>query len=228
MYIALGDPLQKRNYYRAGWLRFRDDADMGAVVAELSETKVRSATLLSSLTLTMSKIEGFKLHVTHNVKPFVNRMRYAPEVSSRPDRMEKDLANAKALVAKLEAEAAELRKLKVARGKPVPTEGAAGANGEDVPMEGAAEEDAEEEEPEPRERGCDAVERRVEKIMADLRAQELVDVNDDKAYEMKKVRLRLSDINNGKLRCLDRRWSRSTCILRTCAQRSTRATTARS
>ncbi|KAJ7367833.1 hypothetical protein DFH08DRAFT_829518 [Mycena albidolilacea] len=175
MYIALGDPLQKRNYYRAGWLRFRDDADMGAVVAELSETK----------------IEGFKLHVTHNVKPFVNRMRYAPEVSSRPDRMEKDLANAKALVTKLEAEAAELRKLKVARGKLVPSEGAAGANGEDVPMEGAAEEDAEEEEPEPRERGCDAVERRVEKIMADLRAQELVDVNDDKAYEMKKTMVSL-------------------------------------
>jgi hypothetical protein len=40
VYIALGDPLQKRNYYRAGWLRFRDDADMGAVLAELSEKKV--------------------------------------------------------------------------------------------------------------------------------------------------------------------------------------------
>src|SRR5271170_4923924 len=25
MYLALGDPLQKRNYYRAGWLRFKDD-----------------------------------------------------------------------------------------------------------------------------------------------------------------------------------------------------------
>jgi hypothetical protein len=42
MYLALGDPLQKRNYYRAGWLKFRDDADMPAVMAELSEKKVIS------------------------------------------------------------------------------------------------------------------------------------------------------------------------------------------
>ncbi|KAF7330828.1 hypothetical protein MVEN_02422000 [Mycena venus] len=175
IYIALGDPLQKRNYYRAGWLRFRDDADMSAVLTELSE----------------KKIEGFKLHVTHNVKPFTNRVRYAPEVSSRPDRMEKDLANAKALAAKLEGEAAELRKLKIAHGKAVPAEGGEAVDGEDVSMPVAAEEDAEEEEPEPRERGCDAVERRIEKVMADLRAQELIDVNDDKAYEAKKTAVSL-------------------------------------
>jgi len=40
IYIALGDPLQKRNYYRTGWLRFREDEDMSAVMAELSEKKV--------------------------------------------------------------------------------------------------------------------------------------------------------------------------------------------
>lgn len=40
VYLALGDPLQKRNYYRAGWLRFHDDADMPAVLNELSEKKV--------------------------------------------------------------------------------------------------------------------------------------------------------------------------------------------
>jgi hypothetical protein len=40
MYLALGDPLQKRNYYRAGWLRFRDDTDMSATIGELSERKV--------------------------------------------------------------------------------------------------------------------------------------------------------------------------------------------
>jgi hypothetical protein len=40
VYLALGDPLQKRNYYRAGWLRFRDDADMTTVLIELSEKKV--------------------------------------------------------------------------------------------------------------------------------------------------------------------------------------------
>lgn len=40
MYLALGDPLQKRNFYRAGWLRFTDDADMAHIMAELSEKKV--------------------------------------------------------------------------------------------------------------------------------------------------------------------------------------------
>ena len=43
----------------------------------------------------MFKIEGFKLHVTHALRPFVNRARYTPEVASRPDRLLKDLANAK-------------------------------------------------------------------------------------------------------------------------------------
>ncbi|KAJ7667573.1 hypothetical protein DFH06DRAFT_1280528 [Mycena polygramma] len=166
IYIALGDPLQKRNYYRAGWLRFRDDADMGAVLAELSE----------------KKIEGFKLHITHNVKPFTNRIRYAPEVSSRPERLEKDLANAKA------RKAAELRKLKISTRKAAPVDGAAEDTEADVAMPDG---EQEEEEPEPRERGCEAVERRIEKVMADLRQQELVDVNDDKAYESKKTMVSL-------------------------------------
>lgn len=42
MYLALGDPLQKRNFYRAGWLRFTDDADMPMIMTELSEKKVSS------------------------------------------------------------------------------------------------------------------------------------------------------------------------------------------
>lgn len=42
VYVALGDPLQKRNYYRAGWIRFTDDADMAAVMSELSERKARA------------------------------------------------------------------------------------------------------------------------------------------------------------------------------------------
>jgi len=41
MYLALGEPMQKRNYYRAGWIRFENDADMEKVLAELSERKVR-------------------------------------------------------------------------------------------------------------------------------------------------------------------------------------------
>lgn len=46
----------------------------------------------------------------------------------------------------------------------------------------------EDDDTEPKERGSDAVERRIEKCMADLRDQGLVDVNDEKVYEAKKVR----------------------------------------
>ena len=37
---ALGDPMQKRNYYRAGWIRFTEDADVTSVINTLSEKKV--------------------------------------------------------------------------------------------------------------------------------------------------------------------------------------------
>ncbi|KAH9951831.1 hypothetical protein B0H21DRAFT_193892 [Amylocystis lapponica] len=175
VYLALGDPLQKRNYYRAGWLKFKDEADMPAVMSELSD----------------KKIEGFKLHVAHNTKPFISRVRYAPEVASKPDRMRKDLANAKALAAVLEEQHEALRKKKIA--KPAKNGDASTAvNGDtviagqtDVAMADSA--DADDEDPEPRERGSEAVERRIEKIMADLRDQGLVDASDEKALEAKKT-----------------------------------------
>lgn len=176
VYLALGDPLQKRNYYRAGWLRFRDDADMQTVMAELTD----------------KKIEGFKLHVAHNTKPFTGRVRYAPEVASKPDRLSKDLEKAKALAAILEAQAEELRKRKIEPKKEQNGSAAATGSGDaphaeqpDVVMHEV--EASEEEDPEPRERGSEAVERRIEKIMADIRDQGLVDANDEKAYEAKKT-----------------------------------------
>ncbi|RDB17013.1 Serrate RNA effector molecule [Hypsizygus marmoreus] len=168
VYLALGDPLQKRNYYRAGWLRFTDDSDMTAVVSELSD----------------KKIEGFKLHVTHNQRPFVNRIRYAPEVASRPERIQKDLATAKELAAVLEDQAAKLRQFKPP--PPATTEGAQPENQADATMAPPEPEEMEEE-PEPKENGSDAVERRIEKIMADMREHGLIDVNDEKAYEEKKA-----------------------------------------
>jgi hypothetical protein len=120
--------------------------------------------------------------------------------------MEKDLANAKALAAKLENEAAELRKLKIS---PKTVDGAATNSEADVSMEVPEEH----EEPEPRERGCDAVERRIEKVMTDLRQQGLVDVNDDKAYEVKKVCTRL--VRQMLKLIWNRRRYRSTCTLPT-------------
>ena len=115
----------------------------------------------------------------------MNRIRYAPEVASRPDRLVKDLANAKTLATLLEDEAAKLRSVKL----PQP----ASTNGDDT---GVKKEDSDatmsapdegDEESEPRERGSDAVERRIEKVMADLREQGVIDVNDEKVYEEKKV-----------------------------------------
>ena len=50
--------------------------------------------------------------------PFSAQTRYAPEASSRPDRVEKDLANIKKLTSLLEEEAAELRKLPAALAEP--------------------------------------------------------------------------------------------------------------
>lgn len=40
VYLALGDTMQKRNYYRAGWLKFDSEAQMGSVIDKLSEEKV--------------------------------------------------------------------------------------------------------------------------------------------------------------------------------------------
>jgi hypothetical protein len=40
MHLALGEPLQKRNFYRAGWIRLQEDTDMEKAVQELGEKKV--------------------------------------------------------------------------------------------------------------------------------------------------------------------------------------------
>ncbi|CCM03367.1 uncharacterized protein FIBRA_05497 [Fibroporia radiculosa] len=165
VYLALGDPLQKRNYYRAGWLKFRDDADMATIMAELSD----------------KKIEGFKLHVAHITKPFVSRVRYAPEVASKPDRMSKDLANVKILAAILEEECASLRKVKIEQKEP---NADVSADGDAAMADGLSTED---EDPEPKERGSDAVERRIEKVMADMRDQGLIDAADERVLEAKKT-----------------------------------------
>ncbi|KAH0586933.1 hypothetical protein H2248_005767 [Termitomyces sp. 'cryptogamus'] len=170
VYLALGDPLQKRNYYRAGWLRFRDDADMPAVLSELSE----------------KKIEGFKLHVSHNTRPFTNRVRYAPEVASKPDRIRKDLASAKALTAVLEQQAATLRQFNSSSVVKGDSEANKPDGDEDLNMAAPEAEDAEEE-PDPKENGSDAIERRIEKLMTDMRDLGLVDEKDEKVYEDKKA-----------------------------------------
>ena len=64
------------------------------------------------------------------------------------------------------------------------------ANG-DAPQEDTAMGDATgetEDDPEPREMGSEAVERRVEKVMADLQEQGAVDTSDERALEAKRVK----------------------------------------
>lgn len=123
------------------------------------------------------------------VKPFVGKVRYAPDVASRPERMVKDLANAKALVSLMEEEAASLRK----EMHVLPTQE---SNGDNAPVNGTSTDDAAtadssgfhyEEDPEPRERGSDAVERRIERIMSELRDQGQFAGCSDDELEAKRV-----------------------------------------
>ncbi|PIL36890.1 transcription factor [Ganoderma sinense ZZ0214-1] len=172
VYLALGDPLQKRNYYRAGWMKFTEEADMPSVMTELSE----------------KKIEGFKLHVAHITKPFVTRTRHTPDVASKPDRLVKDLENAKRLAAILEEEYMALRKARIDMKQN--GDSSADANGEtEVPNEDATMGDAvdADDDPEPREMGSETVERHIEKVMADLQEQGAVDTSDEKALEAKRT-----------------------------------------
>lgn len=158
----------------------------------------------------ITQIEGFKLHVVHNLRPFVNRVRYTPEVASKPDRMEKDLATAKILAHLLEDEAATLRKIKVPKTTAIdpatgPVEGENGhaeaqgdVNMADMMMDDGNDDDDDDE---PEERGSEAVERRIEKVMAEIRDRGLVDLNDEKALQAKRVCLFSSSFFEYQLIC---------------------------
>ena len=68
VYLALGDPLQKRNYYRAGWLKFSDEADMTFVMSELADKKVGRFVVMLYASLTgeiRSKASSCMLHITN-------------------------------------------------------------------------------------------------------------------------------------------------------------------
>lgn len=179
----------------------------------------------------MPQIEGFKLHVAHIARPFTGKIRYTPEVASKPDRLVKDLANAKSLALILEAEYDNLRKMKFepkteANGSSEEANGT--AEQQDAPMVTTS--DVDEEDPEPRERGSDAVERRIEKVMADLREQNALDFSDEKAVEDRRVRfknaLTCACSHPGIDFSSSRRWLLWICTLRISDQRSTHATIA--
>ena len=116
----------------------------------------------------------------------MNKIRFTPEVASKPDRIAKDLGNAKILAEILEDEASRVCTAKVPSLN-APKVDSEGTQSTEQPDTGMLPPDMEDEEPEPLERGSAAVERRIEKVMADLRDQGLIDINDEKAYEEKKV-----------------------------------------
>ena len=103
--------------------------------------------------------------MTHSTKPFGNKIRQTPEVANKPERIAKDLEQVKALVKLLEAEYDQVRVYKEEKS----TE-----SNEDstVKVEESMNDDSleqiDEEMTEPGERGSDAVERRIEKIRAEM------------------------------------------------------------
>ena len=144
------------------------------------------------------QIEGFKLHLSHTLKPFTNRIRYAPEVAGRPDRLAKDLASAKTLASLLEDEYDRIR-------RPPPREDTLSQNDSvdpaaqsgltnDTPMADCSL-DQDLDEDAPKSRGSEAVERRIEKVISELRESSPVDVTNEREFEAKKAsftHLRLS------------------------------------
>ena len=106
-------------------------------------------------------------------------------MASRPERLVKDLSNVKKLASILEDEAQVLRNMSIKQLVPAESKDAK-SEGDQVDVAMA---DPDDDDPEPKEKGSDAVERRIEKVMSELCDQGLVDVHDEKAYEAKKVRL---------------------------------------
>jgi len=139
--------------------------------------------------------------------------------------LEKDLANAKTLARILEEEYAALRKYKVpVNSKDGPIDAAA-ENGEGVQQDVAmmesevVEDDVED--MEPKENGSAAVERRIEKVMAELRESGVLDASDEEV-ERRKVRLRLVSASipsvHADVTFAPRPWFRSICIWLTFVQ----------
>jgi hypothetical protein len=103
--------------------------------------------------------------MTHSTKPFVNKIRQAPEVASKPERIVKDLENAKTLAKLLEAEYDTIRKYKEEKPALSADESAAKS---DEPAPDADTERIDDDMQEPGERGSEAIERRLDKIRAEL------------------------------------------------------------
>ena len=140
--------------------------------------------------------------MNHLTRPYFARLRQAPEVASTPQRIEKDLQQARQLAALLEDEHASLMRRK--EGAPEPNmednkSHAKGGEQGDVVMADGKDEARNgdttdgpiklEAEPEPLEKGSEAVERRIEKLVTELQVQhDVIGDGVDSSLEAKKVR----------------------------------------
>ena len=195
--------MQKRNYYRAGWIKFDLATDVQSHIATLSERKVRIIHSIVykdqwNLYAVAYQIEGFKLHVTHNSEAFTGKVRYTPEGASRPERIAKDLANAKKLASLLEEEYEQLRTFKPKHEVKDGEGEGEGTSGDDAVMKEATNGgalpdgdiltvDAMAEDEPPSELGSAAIEKRIANSIAEL--PEPQDDEAAKALELKRVRV---------------------------------------
>jgi hypothetical protein len=143
------------------------------------------------------QIEGFKLHLSHNLKPFTNRIRYAPEVASRPDRLAKDLESARTIASLLEDEYDRIRRPPSREDAPSqegPLDpGAQSAPPDDTLMvDSNLDQDLDEDAP--KSRGSEAVERRIEKVISELKESGAVEVMNEREFESRKVKFHLLSI----------------------------------
>lgn len=167
--------MQKRNYYRAGWLRFDDDADMIATVNKLGEEKVRDNSTLHfkwCFTCRSYQIEGFKLHVTHSTRSFVARIRYTADVASTLPRLEKDLSQAKRLIAMLEEESIALANLPAKLPEPRNLKKSMGGELPDDADDPFMDSDASPEVTDLGTSALEVIERRIEKLVGNLELEE--------------------------------------------------------
>ncbi|KAG8829040.1 hypothetical protein FRC17_007179 [Serendipita sp. 399] len=164
-YVAMGDPVQKKQFYRPAWIAFEDNNDVSKAQTEL-ETK---------------KVDNFRLPVAVTSDPYIAKIRYTPAIANKLSRMEKDLEQAKRLAAVLETQAAELASYKPSY--PIGTP----LNAVPITSEGTGENDGAMTEDIDHARGTKAVEERIDKI-----ASETIDTDENgKPDYAKKVALSL-------------------------------------
>lgn len=142
-----------------------------------------------------TKIEGFKLHVTHSTRPFRSRARRTPESASEPERIEKDLANVKILASVLEEEASHLqtlpeklpepKHLKQNNGGELPDDSDAALTGDNEPA--ADSEMILEPARGPKDRGTEALKKRLEKLLHDLNEKHMDEGLSGQTVKVKKT-----------------------------------------